>query len=44
MVTEEMKLDVTFSNPCTALLIAKWRIDKMDAAVLANMRREKQPV
>ena len=38
-MTEEMKLDVTPSNPRTTLLIAKSKTDKVDAIVLADMYR-----
>ena len=39
LMTEEMKLDVTLSNPRTTLLIAKSKkkTDKVDAVVLADM-------
>ena len=41
LMTEEMKLDVTLSNPRTTLLIAKSKkkTDKVDAVVLADMHR-----
>ena len=41
MMTEEMGLDVTLSNPYTTLLIAKSKkkTDKVDAVVLADMHR-----
>ena len=40
LMMEEMKLDVTLSNPRTTLLIAKSKkTDKVDALVLADMRR-----
>ena len=41
LMTEEMKLDVTLSNPRTTLLIAKSKkkTDRVDAVVLADMHR-----
>ena len=41
LMTEEMGLDVTLSNPLTTLLIAKSKkkTDKVDAVVLADMHR-----
>ena len=41
MMAEEMKLDVTLSNPRTTLLIAKSKkkTDKVDAVILADMHR-----
>ena len=41
LMTEEMGLDVTLSNPYTTLLIAKSKkkTDKVDVVVLADMHR-----